>query len=254
MRFIPKAAVVGAVLIGVVAVQLRAGLLVEERFDYPQGASIGAKSGGSGFAGNWIFGLNSAAGGTGALTALKGGVVVSGTHSTWATRTLSVTADQAPVVYFSYDVSCVGLEPLASNSFFDAVVFKTGKPGGYSTLFQAGLHYGATSGLRVRVTAGGAESTLVGASQAAPNIVYTVVGKFTFDDGAGNAALAMWVNPKGESAAPVFTRSWASTATGITQVVLQRFDDKARAAGCTTLFDNLLIGTDWASVAGAKAE
>jgi|GEM_PF-3928583 hypothetical protein len=226
MRFIPKAAAVGAAVIGVVAVQLRAGLLVEERFDYPQGASI----------------------------ALKGGVAVSGTHSTWATRTLSVTADQAPVVCFSCDMSCVGLEPPASNSFFDAVVFKPGKPGGYSALFQAGLHYGATFGLRVRATAGGAESTLVGASQAAPNIVHTVVGKFTFDDGAGNAVLAMWGNPKGESAAPVFIRSWAPTATGITQVALQRFDDRARAAGCTTLSDNLLIGADRVSVAGAKAE
>lgn len=238
MTPIKKIAVLGALLAALGAGRLTATVLVTEVFDYADG-TLNGKSGGTGFSGNWSVGAN----GTGTVTVSGGAAVVTGIYSTWGTRALSLASSSSSSFYFSYDISSSAAATLATGSFVDALLFKSGG----ATLFRTGIYY-YKDGFRLQGTGGSTSSYLTTLAATTVNTVYTVVGKFTFDDGAGNAVLSIWINPTTEASAPTYTSTWASTATSVTSIVLQRFDDNGYGGGSSTVFDDIVIGADWASV------
>lgn len=229
-------AVLGTLVMACAASSLSADVLVEETFNYPDG-NLSGKSGGTGFSGNWSFGTN----GTGTVTVTNDAAVISGGNTTWATRYINPVS--SPSFYFSYNISGSETTAVTSRSFLDVLVFKSGS----STLFQTGMYYD-TYGLRLRATAGGVDTNLTTAATTTLDTVYTVVGKLTFNDGAGNAVLSIWINPTDESSPATYTQSWLSSPTSISQLVLQRYDSYVIGAGSSTMFDDIRIGTDWTSV------
>lgn len=241
-----KLIVLGACVAGLNATQLFGALLVEETFDYTVGQSIGGKSGGSGFTGSkWNFGSN----GTGTMKVAENGVAVTGTQDTWATRGVSISAEDAPVIYFSYQVTPAEMAGIESGSLTDAIILKApNKP----VVVWAGVTY-LPSGLNLKAQVNGTDYVLRNNSQMSVGATYTIVGRLTFDNGNGQAALSLWVNPENEDTPATLSRTWASEVTSISQVLVQRYDGGGRGVGYTTVFDDIRIATDWHSALGISA-
>lgn len=234
MTPIKKIAVFGALLAALGGGRLTATVLVTEAFDYADG-NLHGKTGGTGFSGTW------SSGGTTAITVSSEAAILTGAGASYSYRNIQATS--ASDLYFSYTISSTEMGTISSGSVYDVLIFKSSS----TTIFSSGIYYDS-NGLRLRATANGINTNLTDRTATSVDTAYTVVGKLTFDDGSGNAVLSIWINPTSEASAIVHTQSWASSLTSVTQIVLQRYDSSGVGLGTSTAFDDIQIGTDWASV------
>lgn len=229
------------------AAHLSAALLVNESFDYVDG-NLSGQNGGTGFTGAWSVS------GSGTITeTVAGGLAsLSGNSGTaTASRTFSsaITSAGTSSFYFSFDVDVTALGSAVlsgSHSFSDTLSFLSG-----STVFSTSM-FMTSSGYRLREAYnGGSTTAYINGNSTTTGVTYTVVGAFTFDTGAGEASLTIWLNPTSQASTSV-TYTWTSTVTSITGISLARSDGFNVASGTTTTFDNIRVGTDWNSVTSSS--
>ncbi|EIP97715.1 PEP-CTERM motif protein [Opitutaceae bacterium TAV1] len=219
------------------------GTLFEEAFNYPNG-NLADNQGGTGSAAAW-------SGGGDSWTVSSGVATVKGSGGSTSTLAINpVSAATTSTFYFSLDLSV--LEASAINSLNDALVFQMYNGTSNVDVFGIGIAY-SYSGTTGETTVS-ARSTINGGTYGnfTPVIgeTNTIVGKFTFTAGAANATLSLWWNPVNESSATfrTFTLTTPTSVDNISRLLLRRQATGAgNGADVSTAFDNIRIGTDWAS-------
>lgn len=214
------------------ASQAVAGLLMEERFDYADGALKGLK-GGIGFTSEgWSNTSN--------WTVENKAAVITANGSANSARNFvsALTAEANASFYFSFTITP---ESYTVAGFNDYLVFRSGT----TQVFSIGS-ISDSWGYRLNINAGGANTQLTTGTTTPAGEAITVVGKFTFDDGRGKALLSVWINPSSESDLAK-TATWTSSVSSLTNIMLSR-QDNSSVANTIQSFDDIRIGTDWKSV------
>lgn len=223
------------------------GALVEEAFGYADGALID-KNGGHGFDTAWT-GSNSR------WTVASGVVTITGAGDSTAIRSLApITSSTTASVYFSFDLSV--LASTATGGLNDAIVFQAWNGTTNVDVFAVGIAYNATTVQIRSAYNGGTYNNFANAADLAIGTTNTIVGRFSFAEGATQATLSLWFNPADESAA-TFRSVSITTPTdvgNIGRVLLRRQDSSNHGANVGTAFDNIRIGADWVSATTAIPE
>lgn len=226
---------------------LPAATLATEDFSYANG-SLYNLSGGTGFASAW----------SGTSTDWKvvdGSASISSAGTSGSSRKLStsLTATTTPTFYFSFTLS-VDAYGAGTGYFNDYLAFVNASD---SAVFSVGGSKPASFDYRLQTELKGVTGAqrLISNNIANPEgSTFSIVGKFTFNDGTGNSVLSVWVNPTGteDATAAALVYSWAVTETEITHIKLVRW--AGGTANATESFDNIRIGSDWSSVTGPIPE
>ncbi len=225
-----------------------AALLVSESFDY-SGARVSGQNGGTGWGSVWSGGSGAANGSTvSSLTIVNGAFQSTGNGNNLGPRsfTSALTSETNPTFYFSVNVTPVAYEAL-NQQVEDLLQFSVGPS--QPVLFSVGVR--ASSDGVFRVIASGNNRFInigpTGTTTPALNVTYSIVGKFSFATGT----LEIWTNPIGsESSSTLAGTITGISGTSISRVLLGRIGKTDIGANNITQFDDIKIGTDWASVTG----
>jgi hypothetical protein len=234
----------GVLFSALAATPLFSGTLFEEAFNYPDG-NLAGNQGGTGSTAAW-------SGGGDSWTVSRGMATVKGNGGATSTLAINpVSAATTGTFYFSLDLSV--LEATSSAALNDALVFQMYNGTSHVDVFGIGIacSYSSETG----TTTVSARSTINGGtynnftSELEIGATNTIVGKFTFTQGATSATLSLWRNPTDENSATfrTFTLTTPADVDNISRLLLRRQTVADNGASVSTAFDNIRIGTDWTS-------
>ncbi|RRJ95333.1 PEP-CTERM sorting domain-containing protein [Opitutaceae bacterium TAV4] len=221
---------------------LQAETLVEETFNYLAGNLVG-KNSGYGFNSAWIL----QNGDEDRWSVSDGVATIAGTGVSTVRRDINpISAATVGTFYFSFDVR-IKTYSTPSGGFNDQLVFRTA---GGADVFAIGIAYDSAGNRTVRTRYNNSDlNDFNNHATLAVGMTNTIVGKFVFAEGGTSATLTLWWNPVDETSTPFRSAvelTTPSNVTDISQLRLRRQDASGGSAASTT-FDNIRIGTDWAS-------
>ena len=233
------------ILVSVCCQSARAQLLFSDAFNYTPGTTLG---------GNVNSGNSTAWSGGNAVLSIGGteltypglqepagndlvytsGVTASTTYNTFS-------AVNSGSIYYSFLIDCTTLP--TANNYLTSLNASPTVPGGSGD--DLAMYAGASgAGWKIGVRTSGGGSGAVYGTALTLGTTYLVVGELTY----GSPSVAsLYVNPTpgGSQPAPNATQSTATVLTAVSDV---GFKAQSAATAGAFIFDNLLIGQDWASV------